>query len=128
MKSLLLVAHGSRVKEANDEIVQLTEQIAEATGSSFGAVMSANLEITGPTIYEQVDRLVEAGSLKIVVFPYFLASGRHVKRDIPEIIEEVAHKYPRVRFEIAPYLGSLPDLKNIILDGICDSEENILSD
>lgn len=115
MRSLLLVAHGSRREASNEEVRSLADSLAEQAGEHFDHVRCAFLEIAEPSISDGIEAAVQAGASEIVVLPYFLSAGRHVAEDIPA---EVAHKqaeYPGVRVRIAPYLGLAGELPRILL-------------
>ena len=87
MAALLLIAHGSRKAEANEEIARLAERVEHRGAGDYSAVQAAFLELAEPDICAGIDCLVERGADEIVVVPYFLARGRHVARDIPEELE-----------------------------------------
>jgi sirohydrochlorin ferrochelatase len=115
MKSLLIVAHGSRRAESNDEVRQLAERISAQTNSGFDEVSAAFLELAEPSIPEGLESCIQRGATEIVVFPYFLAAGRHVVEDIPREIAPVAAEHPRVKIHIAPHLGMASELPLVIL-------------
>lgn len=114
MRSLLLVAHGSRREASNAEVLALTSRL-KAVARGFSDVRCAFLELTGPTMAEAVDATVEAGAREVVVLPYFLAAGSHVARDIPEIIAERRAAHPQVSFNVLPHLGATPALDAVLL-------------
>lgn len=118
MKALLIVAHGSRRKESNDEVRRLACRIDENSGPAFDLVASAFLEISSPQIDSAVADLLEAGATEVKVFPYFLAAGTHVVNDIPRILKEEEEKYPSVHFEVLPHLGALQGISTLILNQI----------
>lgn len=118
MKALLIVAHGSRRKESNDEVRRLAKRVDENSGPAFDIVSSAFLEISSPQIDSAVADLVEAGATTIKVFPYFLAAGTHVVNDIPRLIKEAEENYAAVHFEILPHLGALQGISTLILNQI----------
>lgn len=118
MKALLIVAHGSRRKESNDEVRRLAQRVDENSGPAFDLVTSAFLEISSPQIDSAVHDLVEDGATEIKVFPYFLAAGTHVVNDIPKQIAEEEENYPNVHFEILPHLGALQGISTLILNQI----------
>lgn len=106
MKTLLLVAHGSRKVSSNAAIESLTEKLRQRLmGTDFSAITHAFLELTEPSIPQGIASLVGLGATQVVVMPYFLAPGTHVVDDVPELINEAQSKYPEVRFTIMPYLG-----------------------
>ena len=118
MKALLIVAHGSRRKESNDEVRRLATRINENSGPAFDLVTSAFLEISSPQIDSAVHDLVDDGADEIKVFPYFLAAGTHVVSDIPKLIAEEEENYPNVHFEMLPHLGALQGISTLVLNQI----------
>ena len=116
MKSLLIVAHGSRREKSNEEVRQLAERIAVNTQSGFDEVTAAFLELAIPSIPEGLEACIQRGATDVIVFPYFLAAGRHVVEDIPQEISPVTNKHPEVKVQIAPHLGLSSALPEIILD------------
>lgn len=120
MKALLIIAHGSRNQNANDEICRLAERICGDSGTAFDRVAHAFLEIATPQFDSAIANLAAAGIKDITVFPYFLASGAHVADDIPQVIEAAKRVYPQIEFRILPYLGSLKGISNLILRHIAE--------
>jgi sirohydrochlorin ferrochelatase len=116
LKSLLVIAHGSRRSSSNDEVRQLVDRIAENPRSGFDHVSAAFLELADPSIPEGLEQCIEKGAKEIVVFPYFLAAGRHVVEDIPAEVEPVKNKYPNINVRIASHLGYSDALPDIIID------------
>jgi sirohydrochlorin ferrochelatase len=118
MKALLIVAHGSRRKESNEEVRRLSARIKENSGPAFDVVASAFLEISCPQVDSAVADLVDAGATSIQIFPYFLSAGIHVINDIPRLVDEEKKNYPGVHFDILPHLGALNGLSTLIISQI----------
>lgn len=118
MKALLIVSHGSRRKESNDEVRRLTDQIRENAGPAFDLVECAFLEMTSPHVDSAIADLADEGATEILVFPHFLAAGIHVHTDIPNMIKEEKGRYPHIKFEILPHLGALQGISTLILSQI----------
>lgn len=116
MKSLLLVAHGSRLASSNDAVQKLVEKLRrQLVGSGFDDITHAFLELTQPSITDGVKKLIEAGSTEVVVMPYFLAPGIHVVDDLPELINTARETYPSVNFTVTPHLGEVDGMVSLIL-------------
>lgn len=115
MKYLLLVAHGSRRQESNIEIAELAAKLAAVAGDHFDDVRHAYLELAEPSIPAAIDACISAGATEITVMPYFLAAGRHVHEDIPAIVTAKQADYPDRNIRIAPYLGTAPELPELLL-------------
>ena len=123
MKALLIVAHGCRIKTANDEVRRLAKCIGENSGPTFDWVTSAFLELSSPQVASAIADLAEKGAVEIKVFPYFLVAGTHVVKNIPRIIEEAKETYPDIHFEILPHLGALKGIDTLVLTHIYKSAE-----
>ena len=115
MAALLLIAHGSRKAEANEESARLAERVERRGDGAYSTVKAAFLELAEPDICTGVDHLVERGAEEIVVVPYFLARGRHVARDIPEELERAVSQHPEVRIRLAPYVGQTDAMTELVL-------------
>lgn len=116
MKFLLLIAHGSRRQDANDEIERLAQRVAGLDGNEFDGVAAAFLEIAEPDIHQGIARCVERGAEHIVVVPYFLAGGKHVNKDIPGEVACASAGLPGVRIELAQYIGASDVMASLVLD------------
>ena len=115
MKTLLVVAHGSRRAESNDEVRALTRCLGEQAGAEFGTVACAFLELAQPSIPDGLRAAIAAGAREVVVLPYFLSAGRHVVADIPNEVAIVRTEHPGVSITVAPYLGEAPELVGLLL-------------
>ena len=72
----------------------------------FSMVVCAYLEITPPSVLGAIDACVQKGSNEILVLPYFLSMGNHVKTDIPRLLALARKKYRReAKIALCPYLG-----------------------
>lgn len=105
MKALLLVAHGSRRKESNDEVILLAEKLKNNCSQQYNIVNAAFLELAEFLIPDGIKQCVTEGATSIIVLLYFLNSGRHVIEDIPNIINDCIGQYPDTNISLAPHLG-----------------------
>jgi len=110
--ALLLIAHGSRQEEAN---VDLRDVVAEMRQiGDFDIVEGAFLELAEPTIETSAARCVAQGAKQVVMAPYFLSAGVHVRQDLTDFRRKLAEKYPEVEFRLAEPLGPHPLLLEIV--------------
>jgi len=116
MKALLLVAHGSRRAESNQEVEELTERLRARAGERFAWVGHAFLELAQPSIPEAVAEAAAAGAREVLVLPYFLSAGRHVVKDIPEEVAIALRRHPQLHVQVAPYLGAMAGVSELLLD------------
>jgi len=114
-KGVLVIGHGSRNSEANDAVIALVEQLKNRLQT--GLVEAAFLELAEPYIPEGIKALAAKGMEELVVYPFFLAMGVHLKRDVPRIVEEVlALLEEEIPYRILEPLGMHPEIFNIIAD------------
>jgi len=106
MKALLLIAHGSRRKQSNDEVVVLAERLKQKCSEQYGIIHAGFLELAETLIPDGIKKCVDDGATSIIVLPYFLNSGRHVVVDIPNIVAAARPEYPGVDIKIAQHLGA----------------------
>ena len=123
MKSLLIVAHGSRRQQSNEEVRTLAERISGLRNSEFDEVSAAFLELAKPSIPDGLEASIKRGATEVIVFPYFLAAGRHVVDDIPAEIAPIVARYPDANVTIAPHLGLAASLPEIIISTALQSPE-----
>ncbi len=111
---IVIFAHGSSVEEANEAVRAVAERFA--AGGDYALVERAFLELAQPDLAAAAERLIARGATRIVVLPYFLTLGIHLRRDLPRLVEKIRAPYPDVEFVIAPPLDGHPALGAILLD------------
>jgi sirohydrochlorin ferrochelatase len=111
-EALVLVGHGSRALEANAALGELARTLARETGTP---TFPGYLEMTEPTIPDALRAAAAAGARRIVVVPYFLSPGMHVKRDLTEIVA-AARADLGVAIEISDFLGAHPEVPRLLAD------------
>jgi sirohydrochlorin ferrochelatase len=104
VQGLLLVDHGSRRPESNQQLHEVAARVQRALGHMV-LVRGAHMEIASPNIAEQVASLVAEGVTELTVVPYFLAPGRHAITDIPRLTQEAAAAFPDLSVRLAECLG-----------------------
>lgn len=111
---IAIFAHGSAVETANDAVRAVVRQFAER--GEFELVEASFLELGKPDLAEAIERLIGRGADRIVVVPYFLTLGKHLQRDLPRIVGEIASIHPGVEIRITPPLDGHPSLAAILVD------------
>ncbi len=114
LTAVLLIAHGSRRKEANDDLVRLAEIVRQRRPDVL--VEASYLELASPSIPEGARNCIEQGAQKILMLPYFLSAGAHVVSDLQRFRDELAIEFPDVAFNLCPPLGLHPLMADIVLD------------
>ena len=111
--ALLLIAHGSRNAEANDDLFAIAEQLRQA--GSYAIVEASFLELAEPTIGVAGKRCVAQGAERVILLPYFLSAGVHVRRDLQEHRDRLMQQFAGVEFLLAEPIGRHPLLGEIIM-------------
>lgn len=111
--ALILLAHGSRLAEANDAIRALAAELRQL--SRFEWVEAAFLEHGLPSLQEAIDLCVRWGAARILIYPHFLAPGVHLRRDLPEAVAEARRRHPHTSILVTPALFDSPGLPQAIL-------------
>lgn len=121
MKALLLVAHGSRRKQSNDEVTVLADKLRQSCHEDYKIVHSGFLELATPSIPDGIEDCINDGATTVTILPYFLNSGRHVVEDVPEIVEAAKARHPDVDIIVAPHLGA----SSLMVDLLIDSAKSV---
>ena len=109
--AILMMAHGSRITEANDAAREVAAMVQEMTGFEIFEVSFR--ELHDPNIQSGIDACVAKGAQRILLMPYFLFMGAHVLHDLPEEIEEAQKRYPGLIMEMGGHLGAHRKLAEI---------------
>lgn len=110
-KAFVLVAHGSRLPEANQEVIDLAARLTQSLGRE---VIACFLEIAPPDIPHGIDLALAQNPEEIWVLPYFLTQGRHVQEDLPRILNEKARAFPETHIRLLDYLGKQAALQDLM--------------
>jgi len=117
--ALLLMAHGSRIPEANDAAREIAAKVKKMT--QFEIVEVSFREQHLPNIQQGVDACVAQGAQRILLVPYFLYLGAHVLEDLPEELEEARKRHPGIQMVLGKHLGVHDKLAEIVVERIAES-------
>ena len=101
-EAALLVAHGSRRAKGNRTVKALGQQLD--TEVAYWAI--------APDIEEKVIELMQKGAQRIAILPYFLFAGG-ITDAITHRTEELAERFPRVKFRLLPTLGPTEEVAEL---------------
>lgn len=118
--ALLLIAHGSRHDDANADLYHVMTELRQR--GDHPVVEAAFLELAEPDIDEGGARCVAQGAKRVVLVPYFLSAGVHVKRDLAGARERLSEQFPDVEFRLAEPLGRHPLLIDVLAQRVREVE------
>jgi sirohydrochlorin ferrochelatase len=124
--ALLLIAHGSRVAEANADLERLAAAL-RARGP-YRVVECSYLELAQPDIAAGAERCVAAGAKRVLLIPYFLSAGVHVTRDLEAARDQLAAQHRTVAFRLADPIGLHPLMAEIVLQRATEADSNNTSE
>ncbi len=113
--ALIIVAHGSRKESSNAEVMALVVKVKSLVDAQYDVIKTAFLEFAEPSLEESITASVKEGVTHMVILPYFLASGNHVTRDIPTVVEQMEIMYPEVKIELKEHLGSSEGMVSLLI-------------
>ncbi|ATG96121.1 sirohydrochlorin chelatase [Paracidovorax citrulli] len=109
--TVLLVGHGSREPEGNDEIHAFVRQWRERRPG--WRIEVCFIEFAPPGLHDGL-LLAAKGSRRVLVLPLILNAAGHVKMEIPESIEHARAHCPGVEFLYGPHLTACEPILAIL--------------
>lgn len=101
--AVVVVGRGSSDPDANGDFCKVVRLFAE--GREIDWVVPCFIGVTRPLFEETVELVARARPERIVVVPYFLFGGRLITK-IREQAAAFQARYPWIKTELAPHLGS----------------------
>ena len=102
--AVFLIAHGSRQQSANDDLLELAARLA-AQGT-YPIVEACFLELSEPDIPTGGQRCVSRGASRVLLIPYFLSAGVHLRRDLTAARDDLSRLHPHCRLPPGHALGT----------------------
>ncbi len=113
MTGVILFAHGSPVAEANQGVAALARQVAEKLEAEF--VTAAFLDSAPPDLGAALAEAARRGVSRVVVMPYFLTMGLHLRRDLPRLMAEQRARFPQLEIIVSESLEGYPGMVEAVL-------------
>lgn len=108
---IILLAHGS----SDQRWCQTFEKLATPTLESVAGSRIAYMELAEPSLETIISEGRKDGIDTFTIIPLFLAAGRHLRKDVPGMIEELQATH-NVTITLAPPIGENPQLGHAIRD------------
>ncbi|HEY9118134.1 MAG TPA: CbiX/SirB N-terminal domain-containing protein [Marinobacter sp.] len=108
---IILLAHGS----SDQRWCQTFEKLATPTLESVDGSRIAYMELAEPSLGTIISEGKKDGIDSFIIIPLFLAAGRHLRKDVPRMIEELQATH-NVTIALAPPIGENPELGHAIRD------------
>lgn len=96
-----------------------------ARRGGYEAVETAFLESGQPDLRGAVEILAGCGIQRVIVIPYFLTLGMHLKRDLPRLVEELRAVHPGIEIRVTAPLDGHPALIDALVGRAREAAEGI---
>lgn len=112
-QALVLLGHGSRSKDAIEDFNFIIEEVR--LKSKDLEVFGAHMEIAEPSLETIISEIVKLEIEKVIIMPYFLFTGNHIKFDIPKKIKALCEQYPKLEIVLGTPIGKEPMMAELML-------------
>ncbi|PSL83854.1 cobalamin biosynthesis protein CbiX [Variovorax sp. WS11] len=109
---IVLLAHGSRDARWREPVEAVARRVAERAPAAL--VRCAYLELSQPDLRSAMAELVAAGVGSVRVVPLFLGMGKHLREDLPGLLDELRALHPQVPLELARAVGEEPEVLDLL--------------
>ena len=111
-RGIVLFAHGSRDTRWRAPVEAVAARIGELDPAV--AVRCAYLEAATPDLATAVAELADVGVQAIDVLPIFLGVGKHLREDLPRLLESLQQARPQIDFTLRPVVGETAELVELL--------------
>lgn len=112
--AVIILGHGSRSGGADETVKRVAAEVKKGGGHQI--VEHAFLQYTTPTPQNAIENCIRQKVQRIVIVPYFMQSGAHVTRDIPELVDKARKQHPDLDIVVTDCVGAHPLMAKIVED------------
>lgn len=109
---VLLIGHGSRDHEGNEEFLEFVKMINNILPMRW--VEACFLEFAEPDIVTGIAACARQGAKRIVAVPLILLAASHVKEEIPEYLDKGRDLYPEIDIVYGRHVGQHEALVDLL--------------
>ncbi len=119
---VLVIGHGSSDRRATEAFIFTINGIKH----SYRNVEYCFLELEGPTIQEGINSVIKKNPKIVLIMPYFLHKGIHIKHDVINEVKTALKRHSFTNILIADHIGVDDNMINLILLRANEVEKRIL--
>lgn len=119
-RAVILIGHGSRAAGADEDMERIAQRL-RAAGN--GTVEVCRMSGRGAPFAEVFEKCAGGGATTVIVIPYFLHFGVHLRQDLPAMLREAVARHPEVRMVLGRHLGYDDALFSLVEKRLAESEE-----
>jgi precorrin-8X/cobalt-precorrin-8 methylmutase len=118
---IVLIGHGSSDRNAHDVFVS----VADATRPFYRNVHYCFLELDTPKIEQGIEQAIATRPKVILMMPYFLHKGAHIKTDVIKDVEAALAKHDYKDAFMARHLGVDEKLVDLVVERAKEVERRV---
>ena len=119
---VLVIGHGSSDRRATEAFIFTINSIK----NSYRNVEHCFLELEGPTIQEGINSVIKKNPKIVLIMPYFLHKGIHIKHDVINEVKIALKSHSFTNILIADHIGVDDNMVNLILLRANEVEKRIV--
>lgn len=119
---VLVIGHGSSDRRATEAFIFTINGIKH----SYRNVEYCFLELEGPTIQEGINSIIKKNPKIVLIMPYFLHKGIHIKHDVINEVKTALKRHSFTNILIADHIGVDDNMINLILRRANEVEKRIV--
>jgi sirohydrochlorin ferrochelatase len=120
--SILVIGHGSSDKGARAAFIFTVNQLKP----HFKLVNYCFLELDNPRIKDGIKNTIRNDTNVMIIVPYFLHKGSHIKRDVMNDINSTLEGEEFKNIYIAEHFGADPKLVDLVLERAKEAESSVI--
>ncbi|MGI0088901.1 MAG: sirohydrochlorin chelatase, partial [Nitrosopumilaceae archaeon] len=117
---VLIIGHGSKDPEARTSLKYVVDELSH----QYRNIKYCFLEIEQPNIAQGIEDCTKNSPRVLVIVPYFLHKGAHVKRDIYEDLNPAIERSTLKNIFMTDHLGTDDKLIDLVLERAKEAEND----
>ena len=119
---VLVIGHGSSDRRATEAFIYTINAIKQY----YRNVEYCFLELEGPTIQEGINSVIKKNPKIVLIMPYFLHKGIHIKNDVIKEVKTALKSHTFTNILIADHIGVDDKMVSLILQRANEAEKRIV--
>jgi precorrin-8X/cobalt-precorrin-8 methylmutase len=121
---ILVIGHGSSDRSARTAFVHTVNKLKP----DFRSVTFCFLELDEPRIANGIDKIISSKPNTVLIVPYFLHKGAHIKIDVVKNIESALEKYnlENIQVHVTEHFGVDSKLVELVLERAKEAEGKVV--
>lgn len=120
---ILVIGHGSSDRSARTAFVHTVNKLKP----DFRSVTFCFLELDEPRIANGIDKIISNNPSIVIIVPYFLHKGAHIKNDVVKDINSALENYnlENIQVHVTEHFGVDPKLVELVLERAKEAEGKV---